>query len=1049
MPILGGGSVDLNFVFKPTTAGEPIAKTAGSVTRAADGAEMEWTVWVNTEGKKIVAGATVNDTPTGGHAFKAGSLTVEKYAVGLDGINKESPGTPLSYNSGSTAFPVTLDTGYFAYKLTYTTKVSEDPGSDKVTYSNTATFTNDGSDETSPSSKDIQYGPSLAKTITTNDKYEASWEIKYNWLGQDLSQKSSKKLIDSIPANSKGAKHEIQYDADFKVYRVTLSADGQTAASTTPLTQGTNYDLANKTAIGFEIDFAKDVDNHPRAAYLIEYNTKLDREYVTDANAGDITNTVTREDTSESKSDTVTVQPEIFTKTRGAIDYANKLITWELTIKAEQALKEFVIDDTITTTNKQGKSLTHKLTTWDDSDPAKVFHITGGTPTINSGGDVDDTAFNMTFFSIDKGATVTIQYKTKFDVEPNGGVATSYDNKADATWKHPTTNNNYEALNKIARYEPGESSPTGKNGYKENAVVDNENQVFSWKLGVNINKENINGAKVVDELGPGHELLIAENETLKDAITVKLLTLGVGDDKGTAGAALGSEKWDVTPITTDSKVTGFELTFNGLTSTQNNQAYLIEYKTKDSDDVYGNGATDSTKYTNSATLTTPNSGTYSYNSTATITSHANKLISKLANPQPSSDTIEWTVTINESNSKLGDITLTDKPSNNQKLLTNTFTKQKIKLNAGGTTTNVGTPVTIDPSEINVQPDGSFTLNLGTLDGEGYIVKYKTYFMGDPNTGEDVSNVASINYSGATSAGTSADGGDEKLFKYSSSDTNASAKKGTLKIKKEGVNPNTGETKILDGVKFELLSRDGSIVVAEGETDVNGELTFEEIRYGMYKLRETTPTGYKNVGTVDFQMKDATNFLEANVPYTITNIEDVTFAGCTEFELTIKDIDGKPIANKIIHLKDANGDVKYTGTTDNNGVVKVPNTVLAGNYDVYDDNDNKLSETGITVKYTDGCKDEIAPVPSCDLFTVTVKDVDGNGRPNTTVTMKKPNGDVVDTFTTDSNGSFTVDTTKKNPNTIAPPGQYELYEGNQFLGEIEITYVNGNCSDEVQ
>ncbi|CAM5619719.1 Gram-positive cocci surface proteins LPxTG domain-containing protein OS=Lysinibacillus sphaericus OX=1421 GN=LS41612_20325 PE=4 SV=1 [Lysinibacillus sphaericus] len=98
--------------------------------------------------------------------------------------------------------------------------------------------------------------------------------------------------------------------------------------------------------------------------------------------------------------------------------------------------------------------------------------------------------------------------------------------------------------------------------------------------------------------------------------------------------------------------------------------------------------------------------------------------------------------------------------------------------------------------------------------KGYIIKYKTYFMGDPNAGENVMDHPSINYAGATCAGTSATGGDNKLFKYSTSDTNASAKKGTFKIKKPGVNPNTGATKTLDGVEFKLYNRDKSIVLAE-------------------------------------------------------------------------------------------------------------------------------------------------------------------------------------------------------------------------------------------
>ncbi|MFJ7407880.1 MULTISPECIES: collagen binding domain-containing protein [unclassified Lysinibacillus] len=1041
MPVLGKTDITLPFKFKPTGSGDPITKTSGAITRAADGAEIDWTVWVNTEGKTIVSGATVADTPDANLAFKAGSLLVEKYPIGLNGINKNNPGTPVTYNSGSIAFPVNLDAGDFAYKLTYKTKVTGDPTSSNMTYKNTAEFTNNGVSKTSPGQVNITYGPALLKTIKTNNKYEASWEIKYNWLGEDLSKKNSQSLTDSIPANSKGAKHNIQYDANFQVYRVTLNDDGQTAASQTLLIKGTDYTLSNDTAQGFTIDFSKDVALNPRAAYLIKYNTKFDQEFVTDANAENIKNTVTRLDDNNSESATVNIASNIFNKERGAIDYVNKTITWELTINAEKPLTNFVIADTISTKNANGKTLKHKLMSWDGS--SKVFEVKGSTaPSINSGGQVGDEAFNISFASIPSG-TVTIEYKTKFEIESNGGVALSYDNVADATWDGLTSTNNV-AKNKDASYEPTATSPTSKNGYKDNAIVDNDKQEFSWKIGVNINKQNIEGAVLIDTLGTGHHIVIPEGQDLKQAITVSKLTLGVNDEKGKKGNPLDSTKWDVASVQKDDKgnVTSYKLTFTGLTTTENNEAYLIEYKTKDSDDVYGNGSTNSQKYTNHAVLDTPDNGSYSYEAEATITNKANKLIEKSANPQPASDTIEWTVKINESNSKLGNITLTDKPSANQKLLTNTFTKQEIKLDAAGNTQNVGLAVEISPNDIKIQADGSFTLDLGNVEGKGYIIKYKTYFMGDPNAGEQVSNEASINYAGASSAGTSSSGGDNKLFKYSTSDTNASGKKGTFKIKKQGVNPNTGVTTALNGVEFKLYNRDGSIVLAEGTT-VDGELTFENLRYGIYKLEEKTPTGYKAVATVDVRFNDTNNFEVTNKPYTIINVEDVVppANACAEFELTIKDIDGGLIADQNITFKDANGTVKHTGPTVG-GVVKVPNTVLAGQYDVYDSNDIWLGN--VTVKYIDGCKDEIAPLPACPVFTITLNENKAGvdvPRPGVTVTLKDSVGNEITTVTTDKDGKFTVPSIQVANGVKA--GEYYLYEGNQFLSKVDISY-KGNC-----
>ncbi|CAM5619594.1 Gram-positive cocci surface proteins LPxTG domain-containing protein OS=Lysinibacillus sphaericus OX=1421 GN=LS41612_20325 PE=4 SV=1 [Lysinibacillus sphaericus] len=106
---------------------------------------------------------------------------------------------------------------------------------------------------------------------------------------------------------------------------------------------------------------------------MIKYNTEFDQEFVTDANAGSITNTVKRLDDDSSKSATVDIESNIFSKERFAIDYVNKTITWKLTINAEKPLTNFVIADTISTKNASGKTLKHKLTSWDGS--SKVFHV--------------------------------------------------------------------------------------------------------------------------------------------------------------------------------------------------------------------------------------------------------------------------------------------------------------------------------------------------------------------------------------------------------------------------------------------------------------------------------------------------------------------------------------------------------------------------------------------------------------------------------------------------------------------------------------------------
>ncbi len=1055
IPVLGGADVQLDFEFAPTGNGQLLTKNAGSITRDASGeVTIPWTVWVNTGGQKLES-ASLNDVPDIKHEL-AGNITVERYKIGLSGFNPNSPGA-VDDTSNETSFPISLTDGYYAYKVTYNTVVTADPTASSMPYTNVATLTgtNIPANTTANGTQTVQYGPSLDKT-RSGDKYNSTWTIKYNWLGQKIPADKAK-LTDTLTGSSPTTgKHKIDYSS-FKVYRVILSSDGQSEQSSTLLTKDTDYALTEHD-YDFEIDFDKSTNTsgpngEVTSAFKIVYDTELEDEFVTDANTGTITNTVTRGD---SGSDTATLDlaSNIFNKARGAIDYVNKTITWTLTINAEKDLKNFVIEDDFTTTNKAGETLKHTLTPWNGTDFYEVTGANGLTYTITDKGGsaptIGNEGFKMEFSSdIPKDRTVTIRYKTKYDIKPNGGVATAYINTADATWDGAIDSHN-QALDRTANYTPDSTSPTNNNGYKK-VVVDNQTQEFSWRIGVNINKQDINSATLTDTLGAGHYIPVPDGQTLKDQITISKLNLTT--EEGTKNGTLDPAKWTVTETLTDNKVTGFEITFINLDPiTDNNEAYLIEYKTKDADDIYGqNSTTASRDYTNTATLDTPHNGSYNYNATAKISNLANELIKKSATPVPASDIINWTVTVNASNSKLGNITLTDKPSSNQKILTNTFKKQEIKLNTNGTSQNIGSPITVDASEIVFNQDGSFSLNLGELNGKGYVVTYSTFFMGDGNAGETISNSASIGYAGATAAGTSDHGGDSKTFKYSSSDTSASGVKGTLQLKKYKVNPLTGKREEFAGVKFELWNKNNTIKLDEGTTDADGTLTFEQVRYGKYTLREESQAGYIAIAPITITMGaniDITSGVDGKA-YVIDNIEDVNLTNaCPAFTLTVKDIDGKAIANKNIKLIDSNGNAKYTGTTNAAGQVsdiKRPGTggkeVQAGVYTVVDENDIPLGT--VTMKYGTGeCQDTIQPTNSCPNFTITVKNENGNPRPNVTVTLKDLSNTVIATGTTNSDGQFIIDQT-------TPAGKYKLYEGIQYLGEVNVTYHNDNCQSEVQ
>src|SRR5690606_39277706 len=133
------------------------------------------------------------------------------------------------------------------------------------------------------------------------------------------------------------------------------------------------------------------------------------------------------------------------------------------------------------------------------------------------------------------------------------------------------------------------------------------------------------------------------------------------------------------------------------------------------------------------------------------------------------------------------------------------------------------------------------------------------------------------------------------------------------VNKFKVNPLTGETDVLAGVKFELWNKANTIKLYEGITNVDGIVAFEQVRYGKYILKEETPTGYITASHIEITMSAALDMVVGGSPYVVNNIEDVDLSGaCPAFTLTIKNMDGQLEPNKVITLLDGNGTVVYTG-----------------------------------------------------------------------------------------------------------------------------------------
>ncbi|MET4563272.1 LPXTG-motif cell wall-anchored protein/uncharacterized repeat protein (TIGR01451 family) [Lysinibacillus parviboronicapiens] len=1009
-----GGEETVTITFLPSTSNQKISKESKGVQSVNGERILDWEVWVNRAGKDL-NGATLTDNTSVSnsamHEVVPGSVQVTQYEMGLNGY-KEDTANP-TYLENANFDDISLN-GKYAYKVNYQTKVIEINPEGEKSFNNTVTL-NNGSSETSPvATQKIKYGDALAKGLITGNNYKSSWEIKYNYNEVKIDNPVIK---DTLPGS-----HKIDTDTII-VYKVQVDENGNEIG--TPI-EFSNYSVKKMTD-GFELNF----DDPVTEAYKITYDAFYEKDFYT-GNGEKLTNTVTNGTITKTAPHTMT--ENILTKSR-SVNFDTKEITWTITVTADnKAMNGLKIVDTFETANKKGK---HTLV--GGANGITVSNMTGHTIALIDEHDVSK-GFTLTGGTIAKGQTATITYKTSFAIADDGSVVDGgYGNTATAEW---TSDEPYE-ITKEADYTP--ATTTQNNGSKS-GEFNYLDQEFTWEVKVNINKKDINGALLTDVLGDGHEI----DDT---SFTVYQYALTTGDDNaGTRGNILDPSKYDLT-VAQDNK--SYTLRFKNLDAATNNNVYLIEYKTKDSNHILGiesnNANEKGDTYTNTATFKTLGE-TKTYELTASVkVDVANNLLLKniTSAGNNSNQTITWKIDVNKSHSTLKNVVLTDTPSGNLMLIPDSIQIRPYVLNATGISEG-SSSTWKSPSEFGVTVDydkvtGGFSLNFGDLTKKGYQVQYKTIGLGQK--GQEFSNSAKITFNDATSKNQETGSDKQNAFSFSSSDTDFQLTKGNAKLQKVGLNPATGEKHALAGVEFELTKKVGSnvYVIAKAIADADGYFEFNSINYGTYYVSEVAaPNGYSKMDDQQFKLDATTDSIV--VPDKVTEVENVKIVNsgemCPNFTLTIKDVDGELVVNKEITLQDEKGNVKFTGTTTSEGKVIIPRegskSVKAGAYKVFDGTE----ELGyVTVKYgMNECQAELQPTNSCTQFTITLKDKDDNPRTNVAVTLKDKAGKVIISTTTDEHGKFKVLNT--------PSGKYDLYEGKQFLSEVVVSYKNG-CETEVK
>ncbi|MDE9911849.1 carboxypeptidase regulatory-like domain-containing protein [Staphylococcus pseudintermedius] len=268
------------------------------------------------------------------------------------------------------------------------------------------------------------------------------------------------------------------------------------------------------------------------------------------------------------------------------------------------------------------------------------------------------------------------------------------------------------------------------------------------------------------------------------------------------------------------------------------------------------------------------------------------------------------------------------------------------------------------------------------------------------------------------------------------------------------------------VKVTLKDADGNVVDTR-TTDDKGNYLFEKVKEGEYTIEFETPEGYTPTQTGQGRVSTDSNgtssliLVEGNDDLTIDSgfyKEPVTHkVGDKVWDDLNKDgiqDDNEPgISNVKVTLKDADGNVVDTRTTDANGNYLFEN-VKEGDYTIEfetpegytptvtgqgtSDNDSNGTSTKVTVKDGDDLTidsgfTQVTPEPPThnvgdkvwdDLNKDGIQDDNEPGISNVKVTLKDADGNVVDTRTTDANGNYLFENVKEGDYTI----EFETPEG---------------------
>ncbi|WP_345759433.1 SpaA isopeptide-forming pilin-related protein [Bacillus sp. PBIB1] len=885
---------DVTVYFKPNV--NKTIEKSGSLDKGINPGKVTWTVDLNKK-EEEVKNAKLTESLPDELTFR--SVKVYELDVNIDGSvsqgNEITSGYTVGEN-GNVTFAGTIDS---AYRLIYDTEIKDEakPGKGgNITLTNKAAFSGDNAEPISAeASVTAGYGKMIEKSSTgyKGETQTFSWAVMYNY---------GEKKIDQSKAGIKdtfGSDDLHLVPGSLKVLPITFSQNGSEQEGA-PLKEGDDYTLTDN-GNGFEIKFKQTVTG----AYKIIYQSQVNDGIIIDSPVK-YTNTAMT-DTGDSKETPGTAIQQNLIKHYSNADYEKKTVDWTITVnKNGYTMKDWTLDDQFTS---GGLALIDDSFNMQDTTENKTLKEgTDYTLTKKPG----NQGFTIALIGdyAETNSQFKITYKTKFNADFSNETIK---NTAESTW---TDKNGNKRTNKESSgFTP--NNQTSHNGFK-NGSYNAVSKEITWKVGINYNGEPSKHPYIKDTITDGQQFL-------HGSVAVKTYTISKNGSI-TEGEALDPSKYEI-----EEPSDGNKNTLTVHLKTDDNVPYLIEFKTSLKGQVIKQN-----QYTNKAEYFNNDHADRTLTGSVSVANGGN-LISK--GGKQNGNNIDWNINVNASQSTLNDVKVKDTPDENQIIDEDSFKVYQAKYNENGVMKD--SSGNLIPGDVQLEKDKDYKLDMKTDNATGeqsfvltftggykqidraYVIQYRSLINISGSSGQ-VNNKVSI--SGTNVEEQTQENNSSVFVAISSGGGSGSGEKGSLTISKTGSDGTS-----LSGADFQLWSKDGKQLLRTGTTDDAGKLTFGNIRYGTYVLKEikapdgyTISDAYVNGVSVTIDGKSSA----AGALYKVINQKN-------KVTLIKKDENNNPLAGAVFKLEKKSSDGTYTLIknnieSDKNGKVEI-NGLPAGYY----------------------------------------------------------------------------------------------------------------------